>query len=378
MAVVPSPRLAWVCLLAGIALSRAASAIEPEPLPKSDAAPTWSAQQFVQADRAGNVYFFRADTFAVYQLTKEKTFGEPVRLKTAVDRGGSIFNAMMSLSGDRWLAQDARSARLFVDGKEQPVPALPYKPWSVAFLRDTPLVAVVPLPIGGRGVDIQKLGDPPWFLRLGRDQWEPAVTLKGLSVPELLEKNLLNQAIAENAAFMTGDRQGKLWVARQYAYHVQKMTASGRVLLDITVDGGKVLKPQDSKGIEVSLHGSTDNPTEATRNPRQEKGTYTAFTAPSIIEAITEGQDGRMYLFVHTADGSTALDRYDPGRNVLERIPLALKLKDQRPSLAAGRDGLYLAAWNGDGGRWRISWDRLDQAHWKKVAGSKIDGIPEE
>jgi hypothetical protein len=146
------------------------------------------------------------------------------------------------------------------------------------------------------------------------------------------------------------------------------------VLLDITIDGGKVRKPQDSKGIEIDFKGSTD----ATRAPRQEKATYTAFTAPSIIEALTEGQDGRMYLFVHTADGGTALDRYDQGRNVLERIPLSLKLKDQRPTLAAGRDGLYLAAWSGDGGRWRISWDRLEQARWKKVEGSKIDGIPAE
>jgi hypothetical protein len=376
MFAVPSPRFAGACLLAfaSIALPRAASAIEPEPLPKSEAAPTWAAQQFVQADRAGNVYFFRSDTFAVYRLTKEKTFSEPVRLETTVDRPGTIYNAAMSLSGDRWLVQGARSARLFSEGKEQPVPPLPYKPWSVAFLRDAPLVAVVPLFIRGGSIDIQKLGDAPWFLRLGRDQWDPVVTLKGVSSPELLKKNLLNQAIAENAAFMAGDRQGKLWVARQYAYHVQKMTASGRVLLDITIEGGKVRKPQDSKGIEIDFKGSTD----ATRTPRQEKGTYTAFTAPSIIEAITEGQDGRMYLFVHTADGSTALDRYDPGRAVLERIPLSLKLKDQRPSLAAGRDGLYLAAWSGDGGRWRISWDRLEQARWKKVEGCKIDGIPEE
>jgi hypothetical protein len=376
MFAVPSPRLARVYLLvfSWTLLPQLASAIEPELLPKSDAAPTWSAQQFVQADRAGNVYFFRVDTFAVYRLTKEKTFSEPARLETAVDRPGTIYNAAMSLSGDLWLVQDAKSARLFSEGKEQPVPPLPYKPWSVAFLRDVPLVAVVPLFIRGGSIDIQKLGDAPWFLRLGRDQWDPVITLKGVSSPELLKKNLLNQAIAENAAFMTGDRQGKLWVARQYAYHVQKMTASGRVLLDITVDNGKVRKPQDNKGIEIDFKGSTD----ATRAPRQEKATYTAFTAPSIIEAITEGQDGRMYLFVHTADGSTALDRYDPARNVLERIPLSLKLKDQRPTLAAGRDGLYLAAWSGDGGRWRVSWDRLDQARWKKVEGSKIDGVPEE
>src|SRR5438270_10067128 len=123
MFVFQAPRLVWVYLLtfAWVALPQVAGAIEPEPLPKSDAAPTWEAQQFVQADRTGNVYFFRADTLAVYRLTKEKTFDKLLRLETTVDRAGSIYNAVMSLSGDRWLIQDARSVRLFVDGKEQPV-----------------------------------------------------------------------------------------------------------------------------------------------------------------------------------------------------------------------------------------------------------------
>src|SRR5438270_2960836 len=123
MLTVLSPRFRWVCLLAfaWATLPLVASAIEPEPLPKSDEAPTWEAQQFVQADRTGNVYFFRADTLAVYRLTKEKTFDKLLRLETTVDRAGSIYNAVMSLSGDRWLIQDARSVRLFVDGKEQPV-----------------------------------------------------------------------------------------------------------------------------------------------------------------------------------------------------------------------------------------------------------------
>ena len=84
-----------------------------------------------------------------------------------------------------------------------------------------------------------------------------------------------------------------------------------------------------------------------------------------------------MYLFTDTADGGAALDRYDRTRAVLERVPLSLKLKD-RPSLAAGRDGLYLAAWSGIGGRWRISWDLLEQARWKKVENCKLDGLTEE
>src|SRR3954452_275602 len=107
MFAVPSPRLVWGFLLAltWMAWPQVATAIEPESLPKSDAAPIWAAQQFVQADRAGNVYFFRADTYAVYQLTKEKTFSEPVRLETTVHCEGTIYNAAMSLSGDHLLVQ---------------------------------------------------------------------------------------------------------------------------------------------------------------------------------------------------------------------------------------------------------------------------------
>ncbi len=375
----PSGPLAKVCLftLFWVPFPHVASAVTPEPLPKGTAMPIWEAQQFVQADRTGNVYFLRTDTLAVYPYTRDKIFGEPVSLEPTLDRSGAIYTAAMSPAGDRWLIQDARSVRLFVDGKEKPVPPLPFKPWSVALLRDAPLVAVVPLPIGGRSVDVKKIGAPPWFLQLGRDRWEAMVTLKGPSVAELLEKNMLNGAIAENAAFMTGDRQGKLWVARQYAYHVQRMTPSGHVLLDIKVDGGRVRKEQGNKGIEIARKDASENPTDATHNPHQEKSTYTPFDAPSVLEAMTEGRDGRMYFFVHTADGAAALDRYDPIRVVLERLPLSLKLKD-RPSLAAGKDGLFLAAWSGKDGRWWLPWDVLEQAHWTKVGNCKIDGEAEE
>ncbi len=204
------------------------------------------------------------------------------------------------------------------------------------------------------------------------------MNLKGVTGAEIQEGDGLNRAIAEFGSFLAGDRQGKLWAARQYGYRVQRFTPGGRVLLDITVDGGAVRQGQkeESKGIEVKLRGSS-NPAEATRNPRQEKGTFFEFTAESVIEALTEGRDGRLYLFVKTGDGGMALDRYDPARAVVERAPLRMSLKN-RPSLAAGRDGLYLAAWDAMNGRWRISWEALEQAEWKKVENAKIDGFEAE
>jgi hypothetical protein len=44
----------------------------------------------------------------------------------------------------------------------------------------------------------------------------------------------------------------------------------------------------------------------------------------------------------------------------------------------AGRDAIYLAAWDGRKGRWRISWDTLQQAQWKDVENAEIDGVKAE
>jgi hypothetical protein len=350
------------------------AAIQPESL---SGLQTWQGQQFVQADRLGNIYFLNANRLTVYPLTKKDQFDEPEILEAASARPGTVYGAAMSLGGDRWVVHDARSARVFVDGKERPVPPLQWKPWSVTLLRDTPLVAVIPLPIGGRAMDLKKIGNPPWFLRLGKDAWESGLTLKGISVLELIEKDQLNAATAENAAFLMGDRQGKLWIARQYAYHVQRLTPGGRVLLDLTVDGGKIRSKPEKKPVEITLRREQDNPTDATRNPRQEKATYSAFSASPVLEALVEGRDGRIYFFVRTAEGGAALDRYDPARSILERVPLTVTLKN-RPSLAAGRDGLYIAAWGGTDGRWRVSWETLEAARWQKVEGSRIDGFAQD
>ena len=53
------------------------------------------------------------------------------------------------------------------------------------------------------------------------------------------------------------------------------------------------------------------------------------------------------------------------------RIPLALQLPG-RATLAAGKKGLYLAAWNGRGGRWMLGWDALEVASWTPVATAEI------
>jgi hypothetical protein len=350
----------------------AAGAIEPEPIPSSDTTPTWEGPQFVQADRAGHVFFFRGNSFEVYPVTKAGSFGDPTRLEATAAEAGLVHNAVLSPGGDQWLVYADFSVRRFMDGKEKPVPALEWNPWGVGFLRDIPLVAVIPRPLG-RVREIDKTAAAPWFLKLTNDRWDLLLSRKGETLGKALASGGMNDAIAESAVFFTSDRQGRLWAARQYSYRVQQFSPGGRALLEITVDGGGVRKRGESKGIEIQFHGAQDDPVAATKNPRAEKGRYFPFTAEPVILALTEGHDGRFYFLVQAA-GEAALDRYDPGRAVLERVPLRLKVKGAF-TIAAGRDALYLATWRGETGRWRISWDTLEQAQWKAVEGARIDGF---
>jgi hypothetical protein len=355
--------------------SASAPPVVPEPLPVRESAPVWDGPQFVQADQAGRVFFFRGNTLEVYPLTREGGFGKPFPLETTGENVGLTHRAALSPHGDQWLLYTDHAVRLFSGGKEKPVPDLDWSPWTVGFLRDTPVVAVIPRP-RGRERDLSTPVDLPWFLKLSGDRWSPVTALKQVSVAKMMKDGGMNGAIAENAVFLKSDRDGKLWAARQYAYHVQRFGPTGRVLIDLTVDGGKVQdEQQEPKGIEIKPHGANDNPTEATRNPRAEKATFFAFTAQPAILDLAEGLDGRFYFLVNLPSGGTALDRFDPGRAVLERVHLRLNMKGTF-TIASGKDALYMAAYQGRDGRWRISWDTLDQAHWKPVGGAEIDGSP--
>lgn len=354
-----------LCFLTG----RGAWALEPLRLPGEG----WDGPQFVQADRAGNVYFLKAHAFEVYPLSKKGDLGEPVELEAASVSPGVVRGAAMSPTGDRWLLLGDSSVRFFIDGKEKVVPSLGWKPWSLTLWRDVPVVAVAPFPMGGRSVDPKKVGTPPWLLRLGSDRWDTVRELKGVSVLEMLENGKLDDEIAKNAVVMTGDRLGRLWVGRQYAYRVQRLSPSGKPSMEITVDRGEVRKKEESRGIEIEMKDQRVG-SDAAQKPASPKGTYFPFTAERVIYGMTEGRDGRLYLLVNSGQGGAVLDRYDPVRTALERIPVKLPLKNTF-TLAAGRNGLYFAPWDGMAGRWYLSWERIEAAQWKPVKGAEMDGL---
>jgi hypothetical protein len=355
-----------------------AAAIAPVPFPAKASTPEWDGAQFVQADRSGNVFFLRANTFEVYPLTKRGDFAEALRLHPVDERTGYIHSAVLSADGDQWLLYADFSVRRFVDGNEKPLPALKWNPWGVGFLRDTPLVAVIPRPLDSIR-HLPATMEVPWLLQLDQDGWSPMTAVQAMDVAGMLKSGKMNDAISERAAFLKDDKDGKLWVAHQYGYHLQRFSPSGRQLLDIIVDGGTVQRKdkEESHGIEVKLHGDRDNPTEATRDGRTEKATFFPFTGQHTLLGMAQRLDGCLYLLVRTQGDGVALDRYDPTRVALERLPLQLEIGDAL-TMAAGRNALYLAAGDGRKGRWRIDWDVLDLAHWQKIANARIDDVGSE
>lgn len=360
-------------LLAGVVLSTAAAmAKEPEQGTHTEpivSGAAWDGAQFVRSDRAGNVFLFRGDKLEVYPVSRAGKLGEPVRLQATNEGLGFVRDAVLSPAGDQWLVHADGKVRLFVNGKEKPLPPLSFLPWSVGFLRGTPVVGVMPRPLPSAVLHLKDIGTVPWFLTLDNDRWQTMVEHSGLSAEAAWkERHKWNEWVTNYASSVAPARDGKLWVASQYSYHVRRLSPSGKTLLEIAA--GKDKEETSQRPRENAEAAAVVRQIEVQGGKAQ----FRPFTEKAVIADLVEGNDRAIYLLVHASgDTSLALDRYDPVRGVLERIPLALK-GNGRLTMAAGKDGLYVAPFRATGGLWRISWATIESAPWKEVEEAKIDG----
>lgn|GEM_PF-1225080 len=348
-----------------------AAQLQLELLPKNDSEKPWKGHQFAVADRAGHVFFLRAETFEIYPLTKAGQLGEPVGLKKAPGLSDEIREAAISPAGDAWLLRVSKGVRLFENGKEKVVPALEWAPYAVTFRRNTPVIAVAPLPVRPLQ-NASKVGTLPWIQQLDDDRWSTFHERKGPTLAEMMKtENWFGKILEEDPLFLASDRRGRLWVAHRYAYKIQQFSPSGALLSEILVDQGKVRKKKQAQPIEIKPSAGA-NPREATHAPSQEKGTFFPFTAEAVIQGLAEGPDSRMYFLVVPTSGGAALDRFDPVRGIVERALLHWKAEGDI-SMAAGKDALYLIPTDSAKGRWRLSWESVEQAEWKKVEGVTLE-----
>lgn len=101
-----------------------------------------------------------------------------------------------------------------------------------------------------------------------------------------------------------------------------------------------------------------------------------AATARTVLQAAAEGRDGKIYLLVVRPweGGGFALDRYDPIARVIERVPLHFEERSWL-TLAAGKEGLYLASFLPQRGPWILSWEEIEEAVWQRVKNVHIDSF---
>lgn len=348
------------------AAERIARPLSPEPLTGS-AAVLWKGAQFARADQDGRVYFLHADALAVHRIEKDGTFGDPANLRPLGAPPTEVRDAAMDAFGGQWLLLASNTVHHFVDGQEKELPKLDDHAWGVGFLRATPLVSLVPSHSEHRS------GSPPWLAQAGKDRWETLVDFSNVYKGDPLARSNRGDVIANTAVFVSSDRQGRLWAARQYAYRLEQYSRGGRRVAALTVGGGKVTRTDEKPSVidlRKSAEGSSSPPSPPEENGESKlpaKATFRPFTAIAALLDVAAARDGRVYLLVQTSGGNLAVDRYSPAADLLERRELTLRANG-RMSLAPGRDALYLAAWNGSAGRWRISWEQLDATEgWEEV-----------
>lgn len=349
------------------------SQIKPERLDTGADALRWDAGQYLQADRKGRVFVFRADTLGVYPVDAKGQLGEPTRLVVAgSDPNASrrITHAALAPAGDDWLLSPFMGQPLwFPAGREKPLPSLPQHPSAVGFVGSTPVIAVLPLGQGQSASPPTLPGENPLLLELSGTEWRVR-TRFDYAEPEA---GAFNRQHVSTWARVLGARRlaargdGKLWVAHVHAYRLELQTSAGRKLVEMQVgpDHGEVRAHSEAEVAEIEAALKS-------RNLPVGPGASHGLRADPVIIGLAAGRDDRAYL-VGRAGGRFFLDRFDPSSGELTRLELT-GLEGNNFTLAAGSGALYLASVNGLAGRWRIDWASLEAAEWQRVQGARVDG----
>jgi hypothetical protein len=322
------------------------------------------ALQFLGADAKGRVFLLHGDTLAVDQILPS---GKIVSWREPQGKEGSdarLADAALSPDGSSWVLATAFGDELSLLTSDD-LRKLPTPHWwvsSLAYTADGPVLAV--LPAWGGGTDAASRAEwekPPFLLRLDGQTWQTLNVQDELKLisekPPVLPSP--DQIKAERDVKLAAGRNGALWVAQQNAYLLKRYSRQGAVEESVAMNGGRVewkeRSEEDFKALDKTF-GRKIN--------RAHK-----MSAVRVVRGLT-AQANRVYQIVETPEG-VALDRWDADIQALDRLLLAgIAPGPSYLSLAAGRDGLYIAARGLGKPIWRLDWQRLEVAKWKAVPGA--------
>ncbi len=249
----------------------------------------------------------------------------------------------------------------------QSTPDIGWLVTSVAVLRDTPAAGILPMSIG-RKASLGRPPVPPLVLRLGNRLWETYIP--GVAPKRAQDRDPINALFADHTLKLLGDERGRMWVAYPYTGRLRRFTPASRMDTEIVLGTGAARHRGDEAELKKSFVASLQK--QGYRNPGAHAG---VFTAQLGIRGWTLGPDGVLYMLLGPSltGSGTALGRYNPVTGTVETIAVQLSPAGE-VSMAAGRDGLYLAAADGAVEVWKLGWGTLEAAVWEEFTDSKVGG----
>lgn len=377
-----------LCLLTAVAsagpLVAEEGSLVPEPLAGKGADITWEGPQFLQADQKGNVYLLDAADLRVYTIAGQG-LGHPVQLHDASSQAaaprGHIRGAAMSPDGRDWLLQlFPNGLQYFRSGEEHRLPETSWLISAVGLSGGRPVLAVGLGSTGMAGTTSKE--DPPLLLglsdlkwdTLASDAYEVAAVPGGGKGPR--DSQFVNALQASRDFLLAAGPKGKLWLANRSFFRLRAYSPGGRLAAELKVGEDRIeFRKRSQDELETAKRNAKTAGSERDRSWME----Y-ILSSPSpktAIDSVTVASDGTVLLVTAaSAQGGLQLDRFDPATGRLERTGLRLGAVKGRLQVAAGKDGLYFADTSGQGGRWFLAWETLEQAKWKRVFQTEDSAPP--
>lgn len=334
---------------------------------------SWGAdQQVIQADKHGRVAVLRRTTLEVYELTGSGKLLAKGRL--GKDRSfspkGYDARAVMSPDGDEWVVYTKPNYLYIFQGDEMTAIEAPWEVSGLAADGGDLLLALAPAEMTTTSPSMLRLTALPLLQQWDGSRWSTLVEgpfpwgpPEGVNSAEFMRSY---------SALLALTPEHKLWMANEFAYHLRRFSPSGALQEDLTVGGGKVVWSERTEEEWAKAEAAAKKGGMAGWSRRS----LSPVRAETALRGMTVGRDGAVYLLAETKQG-LALDRYQPYLLSLDRVLLkGIEPPPGRLTLAAGKEGLYIAGFAGRDGIWRIDSEDLEKADWKPVPGAVLNGQP--